>query len=850
ALKELSCWGSDLTELDVTANTALVELFLEESNSLVSLKVSNPALERIEIGNCDLTELDVSNCPVLKYLSFYNNNLTTLDVSDNTALTYLDCGGNNLSVLDVEKNTSLEYLNCSWNALGTLDVSANAKLTDLRCSGINLTSLDVSNNAALESLYCSSNKLASLNLSLNTELTSLYCGDNPLSSLNLSQNTKLAYLECYKNGLSSLDLSNNLLLEELYCNNNQLTKLDVSKNSRLIYLECGNNQVETLALNDATTHLWCDNNRLTSLDASMIQNLRRFVCSENQLTALDLSKNTKIEYMDCDNQQVYIPMWRGEENVYTSNIALNNPSFTDTTAITYDNGVLTSTDNTVTSASFEVDTGHAEFKLSGSIHFTYVDNADDIVITLQPLNADVLLGSINESLVTAASVADGSAVSYQWYSCTDGDKTGAAEIVGATGEVFPIPASLTVGTYYYFCRVSADGKADVDTDVAKVTVAIMPLIYLNGGDEYELHVNGNNASKFGLVYVDNTTYLKNNGVTAVNWTLKMDDPAFNGIVLKTNEYYDDIRGESVYLLPESFPDEVKSTTATLTAQAVDAQGNDIGVPASVQYTIYMVDHIVPSLEYATSEYDLDLSQSISLSTGLPIISPEYHHKPDDAYFSLVCSDKDYNTDWIKSYDGSFDLWFTEKSIYEFNVLYWLYPNLCVKSNTITVNTAGTVMPVLDNYDESTVYELHVAGTGDSVRSIGDTYVTNDTYLKNQGATQIKWTLEMSDAAFDGIELLVKDKYGDSSLTGSIACLWPESYPNTAGSATATLTAQAVDADGNDVGSPASISYTISMVDYAPPTSVVYENSNMTLNLDVSDTVEIGLPIITPADHHK
>jgi Leucine-rich repeat (LRR) protein len=96
ALKYLKCDGNQLTDLDVKANTALLEL------------------------NCS------------------NNKLTAIDVSKNTALTILDCYDNQLTALDVSKNTALEYLNCSNNKLTALDMTHNTSLEQLDCSGNNI----------------------------------------------------------------------------------------------------------------------------------------------------------------------------------------------------------------------------------------------------------------------------------------------------------------------------------------------------------------------------------------------------------------------------------------------------------------------------------------------------------------------------------------------------------------------------------------------------------------------------------------------------------------------------------------------------------------------------------------
>ena len=94
----------------------------------------------------------------LKSLSCYNNNLTELDVSQNTALEKLDCSTNQLASLNLSKNAKLKYLYCNQNELTSLDVSKNTGLDLLNCNRNRLTSLDVS-QTAVTTLNASDNKI-------------------------------------------------------------------------------------------------------------------------------------------------------------------------------------------------------------------------------------------------------------------------------------------------------------------------------------------------------------------------------------------------------------------------------------------------------------------------------------------------------------------------------------------------------------------------------------------------------------------------------------------------------------------------------------------------------------------
>ena len=137
-------------------------------------------------GN-QLTDLDVSKNTALTVLVCSNNQLTALDLSHNTALTWLDCDGNQLTTLDVSKNTALTKLLCNTNQLTALDVSKNTALTSLGCAYNHLTALDVSQNTSLTTLYCSKNQLTALDVSKNTALTTLACSGNQVKGEEMTR---------------------------------------------------------------------------------------------------------------------------------------------------------------------------------------------------------------------------------------------------------------------------------------------------------------------------------------------------------------------------------------------------------------------------------------------------------------------------------------------------------------------------------------------------------------------------------------------------------------------------------------------------------------------------------------
>ena len=64
-----------------------------------------------------LTDLDISRCKTLIYLSCATNQLTSLDVTNNTMLKFLFCQDNQLTNIDVSNNTALDFFHCQENQL-------------------------------------------------------------------------------------------------------------------------------------------------------------------------------------------------------------------------------------------------------------------------------------------------------------------------------------------------------------------------------------------------------------------------------------------------------------------------------------------------------------------------------------------------------------------------------------------------------------------------------------------------------------------------------------------------------------------------------------------------------------
>ena len=165
-LQELSCWGNQFETLPLSSFTKLEKLFcqnnklkeldLSKNTNLKTLSCNTNEIETLDLSNnteleslsCmsnKLKTLNVSNCPKLQSIWCSSNEIETLDLSNNTALTMLFCRNNQLTSLDLSNTPMLYWLECDNNKLETLDLTGT-NVSIVKCANNNI-SLD--NMAAL-----------------------------------------------------------------------------------------------------------------------------------------------------------------------------------------------------------------------------------------------------------------------------------------------------------------------------------------------------------------------------------------------------------------------------------------------------------------------------------------------------------------------------------------------------------------------------------------------------------------------------------------------------------------------------------------------------------------------------
>ena len=395
-LTYLSCDNQALETLDVRNLTKLKTLDCGNNDNLKALDVSTlKDLERLECASDDIKELDLHNCKKLKVLRAFSNDLSSIDLSFLPMLEEVHLSSNpHLSTVDLSHNTrlkkisigslgtsidlsifpDLEDFSARYSKLESLDLSKNHKLTHLDFTGCkSCESVNIKGCHDLRILYGTSSKISSLDISDCPLLVTAYKNTAETTSTDkyihyeYSPVTYRLYLdlgvdviagdydpsedlkdlveineenfpdEAFRTSLSSwsydrdengwfskeeLKKIKSLYLSRKYggkriqslkgieyfteitslnCSYNNLTELDVSKNTKLEIIDCRLCYLEKITLfNPNLTELYCSNNYLTGLDLSGSPKLKVLECQKNvSIKDLNITGCNDIEYLSC-----------------------------------------------------------------------------------------------------------------------------------------------------------------------------------------------------------------------------------------------------------------------------------------------------------------------------------------------------------------------------------------------------------------------------------------------------------------------------------------------------------------------------------------------------------------------
>ena len=142
-------------------------------------------------------------------------------------------------------------------------------------------------------------------IELFTELNSLTCIQTSIKTFDLKL-PKLVSLDCSDSKVTKIDMSGCPELKVLYCKySNSLESIDLSKNTKLERLDCQSCALTTLDVSKCTNlmSLGCVDNKLSALDVSNLSKLETLACTSNQMSALNVSGCTSLRILDISSNQ-------------------------------------------------------------------------------------------------------------------------------------------------------------------------------------------------------------------------------------------------------------------------------------------------------------------------------------------------------------------------------------------------------------------------------------------------------------------------------------------------------------------------------------------------------------------
>jgi hypothetical protein len=145
-LQRLWCSSNQITSLDVSMMPQLKFLFCDE-NAITSLILppTSGILKEIDLGANNLTSFNTAGLSNLTYLALNSNNINSINLSPLTSVTYLNLSNNPLPAINLSQNVALQRLFISNTLISSLNCS-NTSVEQVFASACpNLTSINVKN---------------------------------------------------------------------------------------------------------------------------------------------------------------------------------------------------------------------------------------------------------------------------------------------------------------------------------------------------------------------------------------------------------------------------------------------------------------------------------------------------------------------------------------------------------------------------------------------------------------------------------------------------------------------------------------------------------------------------------
>lgn len=262
-----------------SGNTGLIRVIAVSSDKLISVYrnwikdtvaidvTECPVLDRLEIEQGWLTEVDLSQNSLLTDCTLSRNSLTVVDFTNNPLMWRIEVDYNQLTSSfndNLPFLQNLTSLTCNANSIGNVNVGAISGLTNINISANGMSGAwSFPNNAALTVLKMNTNTgITSLDVTNLSGLTWLDFAWLNIGTIDLSNNTALTYLKFNLNYFSSgITISQCTNLTTLICNDNGMT----TTGTDFMW-----NQMSTIATNGSFTGgvITIRNNRTTASDAA------------------------------------------------------------------------------------------------------------------------------------------------------------------------------------------------------------------------------------------------------------------------------------------------------------------------------------------------------------------------------------------------------------------------------------------------------------------------------------------------------------------------------------------------------------------------------------------------------
>lgn len=275
-LTDLYLYGNNLTSVDVSKNAKLEVLSLDynklataditmladlreaylNNNELKTVKLKNPVMKVLMLGNNRLEDVDLSECPSITTVTLNNNRLSEVDFSNNRALVQIFAGDNQLNELTFAASMpALTLLNAENNYLTSVSTASLPALRELvithnRVSG----ELDLSKCGSLTYMNIAHNEIGGFKWGTTSTVQTIYGAYNKLNVLNVP-GTSLSVVDLSRNELEAVNFTNHSNLYYCVLDFNKLTTLNVSGKSNLTGLSIRANDFGAAAIQQICSQL-------------------------------------------------------------------------------------------------------------------------------------------------------------------------------------------------------------------------------------------------------------------------------------------------------------------------------------------------------------------------------------------------------------------------------------------------------------------------------------------------------------------------------------------------------------------------------------------------------------------